>query len=178
MKFLLGLIIGPLVLVLFAYFYIRMGYAPVATASPMLPFERQLTSWALKARVSKELPNNPPTNPSDEDLAEGARIYREKCAVCHGMRDGEKTAIAKGMFPRPPLLLHGKGVTDDPVGETFWKVKNGIRLTGMPAFVGSLTDSQLWQVSFLMARADKLPAAAMAALDAPPLDIPQLKVGK
>ena len=32
------------------------------------------------------------------------------------------TAIAKGMFPKVPQLFKGKGVTDDPVGETFWKV--------------------------------------------------------
>jgi mono/diheme cytochrome c family protein len=61
------------------------------------------------------------------------------------------------MFPSPPQLFHGNGVTDDPVGETYWKVANGIRLTGMPAFRGSLTDEQLWQVSQLLANANKLP---------------------
>jgi hypothetical protein len=42
-------------------------------------------------------------------------------------------------------LLKGKGVTDDPVDETYWKVANGIRLTGMPAYQGFLTNDQLWQ---------------------------------
>jgi len=47
------------------------------------------------------------------------------------------------MYPPPPQLLSPEqGVTDDPVGVTysFWKVKNGIRLTEMPAFNGSLTE--------------------------------------
>jgi mono/diheme cytochrome c family protein len=57
-------------------------------------------------------------------------------------------------------LLHGKGVTDDPAGETYWKVANGIRLTGMPGFSGSLTEEQMWQVAELMANADKLPQSA------------------
>jgi hypothetical protein len=39
---------------------------------------------------------------------------------------------SKGMYPQPPELFKGKGVTDDPAGETYWKVANGIRLTGMP----------------------------------------------
>ena len=65
------------------------------------------------------------------------------------------------MFPKPPQLFDGKGVTDDPVGETYWKVSNGIRLTGMPAFFGSLTDEQLWQVSQLLANAKKLPAGVL-----------------
>ena len=65
-----------------------------------------------------------------------------------------------GMFPKPPQLLQGHCVTDGPVGETSWKVKNGIRMTGMPAFVQSLSERQLWQVSLLPAQADKLPEAA------------------
>jgi mono/diheme cytochrome c family protein len=168
MKFLLGLIAGVLLLPLLAFLYVRMGYAPVATAAPELPFEHKLTHMAMNARIAREAPASAPLHPSDEDLASGARIYREDCAVCHGVRDQSRTAIAKGMFPRPPLLLYGKGVTDDPVRETFWKVKNGIRLTGMPAFVGSLTDSEIWQVSLLLANAGKLPVAVETALAAPP----------
>jgi hypothetical protein len=68
------------------------------------------------------------------------------------------------MYPKPPEFFHGTGVTDDPVSETFWKAENGIRLTGMPGFKGRLTDKQLWQVSQLLANADKIPASVKAAL--------------
>ncbi len=55
------------------------------------------------------------------------------------------------------------GVSDDPPGETFWKVSNGIRLTGMPAFKNILSETQIWQVSLLLANADKpLPPEALA----------------
>ena len=69
------------------------------------------------------------------------------------------------MYPRPPqLLLPEQGVTDDPVGATFWVVKNGIRLTGMAAFSGSLTDPEMWQVSLLLLNADKLSTPVQEAL--------------
>jgi thiosulfate dehydrogenase len=55
-------------------------------------------------------------------------------------------------------------VTDDPAWETHWKAENGIRMTGMPGFKGRLTDAQLWQVSQLLANADKIPPSAKAAL--------------
>ncbi len=59
---------------------------------------------------------------------------------------------------------HGSGVvgvSDDPVGETYWKIKNGIRLSGMPAYGNAMTETQMWQVSLLLSRADKpLPAEA------------------
>ena len=57
----------------------------------------------------------------------------------------------------------GKGVTDDPAGVTYWKVANGIRLTGKPGFGNSLSKEQMWQVSLLLANSDKLPAAVLAA---------------
>jgi len=78
--------------------------------------------------------------------------------------------VATGMYPDPPQLLHGKGVTDDPPGETYWKVANGIRLTGMPAYSKSLSEKQMWEISFLMAQADKLPPSVMEILQKPASD--------
>lgn len=158
MRFLLGVVVGLLILPAFAFFYLRLGYAPVATSAPPLPLEKTLTGMALKARVANEAPAQSPIPATEPNLMAGAKTYRESCSICHGMSGGPESAIAKGMFPRPPQLFHGNGVTDDPVGETYWKVANGIRLTGMPAFRGSLTDEQIWQVSQLLANANKLSA--------------------
>lgn len=77
--------------------------------------------------------------------------------------------MAKGMFPKPPNLFHGKGVTDDPAGETYWKVANGIRLTGMPEFKHILSDTEMWQVSLLLANADKISDAVKQQLQPPPM---------
>ena len=104
---------------------------------------------------------------SDEVYAAGANIYRNNCAVCHGLPGRDQTGIAKGEFPKPPELFKGKGVTDDPAGETYWKVANGIRLTGMPGFRASLSSEQMWQVSLLLANADKLPTTARTTLQDP-----------
>jgi mono/diheme cytochrome c family protein len=79
----------------------------------------------------------------------------------------EQTAIAKGEFPGPPALFDGKGVVGDPVGDTYWVVANGIRLTGMPGFTDSLSSDQMWQVSLLLANADKLSPGVKGALQAP-----------
>ena len=119
--------------------YIALGLAPVATASAPLPFEKLITGIALNARVNKEAPKSSPIPASDEAYAAGINIYRKNCAVCHGLPGQDQTAIGKGEFPKPPELFKGEGVTNDPVGETYWKVANGIRLTGMPGFSGSLT---------------------------------------
>ena len=166
-QFIFGFIAALVLIVAGALAYISLGFAPVATSSPPLPFEKLLTRTALNALVKKEAPKSSPIMPSDEVYAAGAQIYRKNCAVCHGLPGQEKTAIAKGEFPQPPQLFNGQDVTDDPVGVTYWKVANGIRLTGMPGFNGSLSTDQMWQVSLLLANADKLPAAARTSLQSP-----------
>jgi len=147
--------------------YVALGLAPVATASAPLPFEKLITGIALNARVKKEAPKSSPIPASDQLYAAGAQIYRDNCAVCHGLPGRDQTAIAKGEFPKPPELFKGKGVTDNPAGVTYWKVANGIRLTGMPGFSGSLSSEQMWQVSLLLSNADKLPASVQTALQEP-----------
>src|ERR1700722_31749 len=130
-KFIFGFASALALIALLGFGYIELGLAPVATASAPLPFEKLITGIALNARVNKEAPKSSPMQPSDEVYAAGARIYRTNCAVCHGLPGQDQTVIAKGEFPKPPELFKGKGVSEDPPGETYWKVANGISLTGM-----------------------------------------------
>jgi thiosulfate dehydrogenase len=169
-----GGILAALLIALAGYVYFAGGLAPVATSAPPMPFEKTLARLALNARIKAEMPKSAPLQATESNFLAGATVYSEDCAVCHGLPGGEETAIGKGMFPHPPQLFHGKGVTDDPVGETYWKVANGIRLTGMPGFKKALTDTQLWQVSLLLAHADLLPASVTNALA--PAEPPGVKV--
>ena len=164
---LFGIVLGATVLALSVYFYFASGRAPVATSAPPMPFEKWLAHQALNARIDREMPKTVPI-PSDEpNLAAGARLYREHCAVCHGLPGQKQTSIAAGMYPVPPKLMEGKGVTDDEPGESYWKVANGIRLTGMPGFRSALSETQLWQVSLLVAHADKLSQSVHDSLAVP-----------
>lgn len=167
-KFLIGLILGFFAVPVAVYFYFSSGNAPVATSSPPMPFERTLARFALHARLDKEMPKSVPVAADEAAYTAGAQIYKDHCAVCHGLPSQPQTAIAKGMFPKPPKLMEGTGVTDDPAAETYWKVAGGIRMTGMPGFDKSLTTTQMWQVSLLLANADKLPPSVKNSLAAQP----------
>ncbi len=170
MKVLGGIVLGVLLVLAAEYLFLTQGGVSMAShgAHP-LPLEKLLASRALHAAIGKYADRPPPIRADEPNLLAGANVYRHTCATCHGAPgETERTAIARGMFPTPPRLLPpAKGVTDDPPGETYWKVKNGIRLTGMPGFEGALTDTQLWQVSLLVAHADHLPPAVDALLRTP-----------
>ena len=151
-----------------AYCYFAGGFAPVATSAPPMPFEKALARLSLRARIDREMPKTVPIGADEASYVAGARLYVLHCASCHGLPGRPESAIALGEFPKPPQLFRGRGVTNDEPGETYWKTANGIRLTGMPAFDKSLSSTQIWQVSLLLANANKLPAAARATLAGPP----------
>jgi mono/diheme cytochrome c family protein len=166
-KFIVGLLLGLILVPFGAYLYCTSGSAPVATTDSDIPFEHFLAKRALHARIAKDMPKNVPIQPNEANYMAGAELYKQHCAACHGLPLTPKTAIASGMYPKPPLLLEGKGVTDDEAGESYWKIFNGIRLSGMPGFNKSLSETQMWQMAILLANADKLPPSAKAALVAP-----------
>jgi len=161
---LVGILLGVAGVAFAAYWYFSTGRAPVAVTAPEMPFERRFARMGLHAYLQM-LPHPEPQVPAEEkNLLAGAQVYKEHCAVCHGLPDAPKSAIAEGMFPRPPQLFKGTGVTDDEAWESYWKVAGGIRMTGMPGFKDHLSETQMWQVAVLVKNADKISPAVKSEL--------------
>lgn len=165
----LSFLAGLLAVGIGIFLYLRLGVPPVAVTDPALPFEEQIVQVPLEARIRREMVDQSPIQPTTENLVAGAQIYAQHCGFCHGV-PGSTSALAKHMYPPVPQLwvqhrVGVVGVSDDPVGETYWKVKNGIRLSGMPAYDDLLSTNQMWQVSLLLKSADKpLPSDVQNAL--------------
>ncbi|MGA2652157.1 MAG: cytochrome c [Terracidiphilus sp.] len=173
-RFLLGIVVGALLVPLVILTWFHFGTVPVAVADPPLPEERLITQVPLNARIDRELIKTSPVQANEETFVAGAQIYRDQCAACHGFH-GKSSSFGAHMFPSAPPLWekhHNNdvvGVSDDEPGETYWKVANGIRLTGMPSYKQVLTETQMWQVSQLLANADKpLPPVALQILRGEP----------
>ena len=170
--FLLGLILGLLILPAIVFVYFHVGWPPVAVADQPFLLEKQIVRAPLHVRIDKEMPKSAPIEASDTNLEAGAHLYRQQCASCHGLY-GRPSDFATHMYPHAPQLWapHHNGVvgvSDDPPGETYWKVANGIRLTGMPAYEKVLSDTEMWQVTLLLKNADQpLPDPVMRILTAP-----------
>ena len=152
----IGFVLATVLLMGGLYYYFSAGMAPVATSEPPMPFERMLAHMALHAHLQKQTTGQPPVAADEAAYLAGADVYKHHCAMCHGLPGQPPTDYSTTMYPEPPQLFRGKGVTDDPVSESYWKTANGIRLTGMPAFKTTLTDAQLWQVSHLLAHANEI----------------------
>jgi mono/diheme cytochrome c family protein len=179
-RILFGIVLGVILVPVALFAWFHFGQVPVAVADAPLPQERLITSLPLNARIDREMVKSPPFQPDENNLVAGAQVYRDECAVCHGFHD-RPSSFGPHMFPDAPPLWEKHqnndvvGVSDDPPGETYWKVANGIRLSGMPSYGEVLSATQMWQVSLLLANADKpLPPAALELLRSqpPPPDAP------
>ncbi|MBV8669457.1 MAG: cytochrome c [Candidatus Eremiobacteraeota bacterium] len=169
--------------------FLVIGYVGVITGT-LIPanadgtpgkLERWAARQSLKATIAREAPSGAaPIPANDETLNAGIKIYGDNCIVCHGAADGRSSTVGFGLYQKAPLL--GKhGVEDDPEGEIYWKVDHGIRLTGMPAFGHTLSDTQVWQVAVFLKHMDSLPPAPNAkwrALKNPAMLVPTDKLPK
>lgn len=164
--FFIGLLLGCILVPVAGFLYLRFGYVPVAVNGPVIPFEQLLAGSAIEAKIAREAPVKAELPPSAENLIAGAKIYREHCTECHGLPNSSPSDEANGMFPQPPQFFEHKGMGNDPVGQNYWIVTNGIRLTGMPGYKGALNNTELWQVSQFLSNRGKLPPAAEQALAA------------
>ena len=80
-------------------------------------------------------------------VKEGERIFGTECGACHGNSGHNPTDAGRWMYPRAADLTSpdSQSYSDR---ELFWIVKNGIRLSGMPAFGKVESDEHIWDLVF------------------------------
>jgi hypothetical protein len=76
--------------------------------------------------------------------------YHGMCRLCHGAPGYEAEEFAKGLYPAPPSMISGHIQPARSETETYWIVKHGIKMTGMPAFGPTHDDEELWGLTALV----------------------------
>lgn len=166
--FALGVIATIVAIVIGGYLVVVTGALPANADGKPPRLEAIIARKALHAAIDRQAPKDAgPLKPTDENLLAGVKVYARNCAICHGAADGKASNIARGLYQHAPQL--GKDdVTDDPEGETWWKVDHGIRMTGMPGFSGTLTRDEVWQVTLFLKHMNELTPKAKKAWEALP----------
>jgi thiosulfate dehydrogenase len=161
----LGVALTLAVALIGAFFLVRSGLIPANADAKPGRLETWIAGTSLDATLDREAPKGAnPVALTEQNLLDGVGLFAQNCVVCHGSAKGaaSPSPIAKGLYPTAPQLATD-GVEDDPEGESFWKIKHGIRLTGMPAFGYSLSDRQIWTLALFLKHMDKLPPAVQQA---------------
>jgi len=96
-------------------------------------------------------------------IMDGFRHYREMCVGCHlapGIRNSE---IRQGLTPEPPKLQ--EAVEEWKPNELFWVIKNGVKMTGMPAWGPTHSDQKIWGMVAFLQKFPHMTAAQYKEMD-------------
>ena len=165
MKFMLGILTVLVLGVIAGLAVIYSGAMNVAATNP----DKGLVKWVLNEtrdnsvkRHAKDVPTPPLDDPAK--IQSGFASLDRFCASCHGAPGRERAGFSRGLNPEPPSLVT---VLDDwKPAELFWIIKNGIKMTGMPAFGIAHSDEELWGIAaFLRTLPDYTPEQYLAKRD-------------
>jgi thiosulfate dehydrogenase len=160
-----GVVLTLAVALIGGFLLVRSGLIPANADSKPGWLETWMAETSLEATLERDAPKGEnPVALTEQNLLDGVDLFAQNCAVCHGSAKGaaSPSPIAIGLYQKPPQLAT-EGVEDDPQGESFWKIKHGIRLTGMPSFGYTLNDRQIWTLALFLKHMDKLPPTVQQA---------------
>ncbi len=154
MKYFVGAVT---VLALLVVGYLIFIYSGIYNISALVHHD-EMTLWMMNTVKENSIKHNVDDDIKTPDLTDSSLIrmgfvhYREMCVGCHGGPGIEQNEIAKGLYPNPPMLA--KVVKARTPQQLFWITKNGLKMTGMPAFGITHTDDMIWAI---VAFTNKLP---------------------
>jgi mono/diheme cytochrome c family protein len=127
--------------------------------------DKGFTKWVLSTTSDRSVDFHSSSikvpNLNDTSLIRiGFAHYKEMCESCHGGPGKKETELAKGLNPPAPDLA--KSAKHMPPEEIFWVTKNGIKMTGMPAWGKTHSDQKIWAIT---AAVMKLPSITPAQYD-------------
>ena len=86
--------------------------------------------WAIPAEA-RSLKN--PVAATTEMLEHGRNHWADHCATCHANDGSGQTSIGMNLYPKAPDM-RGPATQSLSDGELYYTIRNGVRMTGMPAW--------------------------------------------
>ncbi|MGH7715489.1 MAG: c-type cytochrome [Vulcanimicrobiaceae bacterium] len=157
----LGILLTLAVQGIAVYLVVQNGWIDPRADNGYLPMEKWASRVVPRAIRNDSQGLTSPIDATSDNLVAGAKLYGANCALCHGASDAAESNVAKGLYVKAPQLAK-HGVEDDPVGETYFKIAHGYRMTPMPAFSKTLSEMQIWQLALFLKSMDKLPTEPQA----------------
>ena len=157
-KFLLGVIVTLLVLILGGLGLAMLGFLPTRANVAPPNLETRIAMGAVDASMERHAPHlTNPVQPNDQNFEDGMKLYTMHCAVCHGGLDRKPSSLSTSFYPPAPNLISHP--PDDPEWHVFYTIRTGIRYTGMPSWEKTLSEQDMWKITTFISHMEKLPPA-------------------
>ena len=146
------------------FFVIYLGaYDITATDQHTRPVHWALDKGMRQAVRLRARHIKPPSLDDPTLTLRGFIHYRDSCQPCHGAPGVAPAPFAQGMMPLPNNLA--QTAIEWSSAELYWVTRNGIKMTGMPAWEFRYPDAELWQIVAFVKRLPTFTAADYAELD-------------
>lgn len=129
-----------------AFFYfaiIRQGFSARTKPSELEDFLVEQARNLATPRAEKDAKSPVPETP--HGTAEALDHWVDHCSVCHGVDGKGKTDIGSNQYPPAPDMTEQdtQEMTD---GQLYGIISNGVRFSGMPAWVRVHTAEENWRL--------------------------------
>jgi len=162
MKTILSTLLVSAVVVLVAGLgFVYSGIYDVSAKDPHWPISNWLMNTTMHASVERHATEVVVPEFSDDMKRAGANDFEAMCVSCHGSPAQKPGAIGQGLNPPAAKLTHSAEHLS--AAELYWITKNGIKMTGMPAWGASHGDKELWPVVAFMTTLPALDEASYRA---------------
>jgi len=157
MKILLSVLMTLAILFVLFLIFVYSGWYNVSAMNE----ESGMMKWVLTTTQNNSIESRsedisvPDLNDSSM-IAEGFEHYNEMCVSCHGAPGMEETELSKGLNPPAPYLVDEAEEINPQ--ELFWITKNGIKMTGMPAWGRTHSDEKIWAIVAFTKQLSKMTA--------------------
>jgi mono/diheme cytochrome c family protein len=161
--FLAGVMFCVLLLLSGAYLVAGTGRFDVGATAPaglierVAPRVRDLSIARRAEALAQPIPRDAKAQ------ARGLSHYAENCLPCHGAPGVPPPEFQKGMNPLPPSI-ESPMVQNYTDAQLFWIVRNGVRMTGMPAFSVNHKDDEIRDIVAFVRHVPQLTDAERARL--------------
>jgi mono/diheme cytochrome c family protein len=147
------------------------GSYDVGADSPHRGYTRALLEYARERSIDRRSRGIDVPQLDDPALiAAGAEHYAAMCTGCHLAPGVTGSELREGLNPMPPDLTQQRAARDP--GRTFWIVKHGVKMTGMPAWGVTHDDASLWGIVAFVEQLPQMTPDRYAQLTAPPAGEP------
>ncbi|HXJ43032.1 MAG TPA: c-type cytochrome [Bryobacteraceae bacterium] len=155
-RWLLALILLLALIAASAWWHIRAGMDTRSAPGSLETYVAQtVRAWSVPSKY-KTLRN--PASCTEEVLGETREHWADHCATCHANNGSGDTLLGRTMYPRPPDMRR-PDTQNQSDGELYYVIKNGVRLTGMPAFgAPGDNDTSSWHLVCLIRHLPKMSA--------------------
>ena len=141
-------------IVLFVVGFVVVVYSGIYNVAATKP-EPGATDWVLSTTMDRSVHHHAAgirvsATYESPDPSEGYEHFSEMCVACHGAPGIEPSEMGKGLNPR--ALDLSEAANEWTPSEVYWIVKNGIKMSGMPAFGPTHDDEKLWNITAFVKR--------------------------